>query len=47
MAEFYQCNHRNIKVDLNSEIIPYDNLNINFSENQFATLYKIFPDKML
>lgn len=44
MAEFDHCNLTNMKVYLNSEVFPYDNLNINFDQNQYATLYEMFAN---
>lgn len=42
MAEFDHCDLTNLRVHLNSEVFPYDNLNINYDQNQFATLYEMF-----
>ncbi|KAJ8915259.1 hypothetical protein NQ315_014766 [Exocentrus adspersus] len=39
---FDHCNLINMKLYLNSEMFPYDNLNINFENNQIATLYDIY-----
>lgn len=41
-TRFDHCNLTNIKVFLNDEMYPYDNLNLNFSRNQYATLYEMF-----
>jgi len=32
----------NLKVHLNSESYPYDNLNVDFSKNQYAHIYEMF-----
>jgi len=34
-------NLSNLKVHLNSESYPYDNLNVDFSKNQYAHLYEM------
>lgn len=44
MSHFNHCNLTNIKLYLNSEVYPYDNLNVNFDQNQFATLYEMFSN---
>lgn len=43
-SEFDHCNLSNIKLYLNSEMYPYDNLNANFTNNQFATLYEMYAN---
>lgn len=42
MSEFDHCNITNMKVYLNSEVYPYDNLNLNFDQKQYAVLYEMF-----
>ncbi|KAJ8949942.1 hypothetical protein NQ314_008088 [Rhamnusium bicolor] len=42
MSKFDNCNLRNIKVFLNSERYPYNDLYLNFKENKFASLYDMF-----
>lgn len=42
MSEFDHCELANFKVFLNSESYPYDNLNINFKKNFYATLYEMY-----
>ncbi|CAH0562751.1 unnamed protein product [Brassicogethes aeneus] len=39
---FDHCQIRNFKVHLNSEVYPYDNLNLNFSKQQYALLYEMY-----
>lgn len=39
---FDNCKLSNMKLFLNSEMYPYDNLNINFDKNQIATLYDMY-----
>ena len=41
-SHFDHCNLTNFKTYLNSEIYPYDNLNINFDNKQFAVLYEMY-----
>ncbi|EFA12450.1 hypothetical protein TcasGA2_TC006959 [Tribolium castaneum] len=41
-SQFDHCNLRNVKVYLNDEMYPYDNLNLNFNNNSFAALYEMF-----
>lgn len=41
-SHFDHCNLINMKLYLNSEMFPYDNLNINFDNNQIATVYDMF-----
>ncbi|KAJ8948172.1 hypothetical protein NQ314_008471 [Rhamnusium bicolor] len=38
MSKFDNCNLRNIKVFLNSERYPYNDLYLDFTENKFASL---------
>ncbi|XP_037898413.1 uncharacterized protein LOC119643140, partial [Glossina fuscipes] len=40
--KFTHCNLTNVKVHLNSDSYPYDDLNLRFSRNQFALLYDIY-----
>lgn len=44
MSRFDRCDISNVRVYLNSERYPYDNLNINFSSNHFATLYEMYSN---
>lgn len=44
MAEFDNNNLTNIKVYLNSEVYPYDNTNINFSQRKSALLCEIYAN---
>lgn len=39
---FDHCNISNFKLHLNSECYPYDNLNLNFTKNQFSILYEMY-----
>lgn len=39
---FDHCNLTNFKTYLNSEIYPYDNLNVNFDKKQWAILYEMY-----
>lgn len=41
-GEFNHCNLTNIKLFLNSQFFPYDNLNIEFSKNRFSILYEMY-----
>jgi hypothetical protein len=41
-SRFDHCNLSNIKVFLNDTVYPYDNLNINYANNQYALLYDIY-----
>lgn len=40
MSQFDHCNIRNVKVFLNSTYYPYENLNVNFINNNYALLYE-------
>uniref|UniRef100_A0A1B0G601 Double jelly roll-like domain-containing protein n=1 Tax=Glossina morsitans morsitans TaxID=37546 RepID=A0A1B0G601_GLOMM len=40
--KFTHCNLTNVKVHLNSDSYPYDDLNLRFSRNQFALLYDMY-----
>jgi len=42
LGELITNNLSNLKVHLNSESYPYDNLNVDFSKNQYAHLYEIY-----
>ncbi|CAG9763457.1 unnamed protein product [Ceutorhynchus assimilis] len=42
MSEFDDINLRNIKVFLNSERYPYNDLNLDISKNRFAVLYEMY-----
>jgi len=41
-SSFDHCNLKNIKVILNSVIYPYDNLNLDFTKNNFTVLYNMY-----
>jgi len=41
-GELITNNLSNLKVHLNSESYPYDNLNVDFSKNQYAHLYEMY-----
>lgn len=41
-SHFDHCNLSNIRLFLNSEVYPYDNLNVNYENNQKAILYEMF-----
>lgn len=42
MSHFDHCNLTDLKVYLNSECYPYENLNVNFENNQYAVLYYMY-----
>lgn len=44
MSKFDHCDITNVKVFLNSERYPYDNLNLNFKQGRFAMAYEMFVD---
>lgn len=44
ISKFDHCNLTNIKLYLDSEVYPYDNLNLDFENNQFAMLYNMYRD---
>lgn len=44
ITHFDHCNLTNIKLYLNSEVYPYDNINANFNQKQYATLYEMFAN---
>lgn len=41
---FDHCNLKNIKLYLNSQFFPYDNLNLEFSKDRFSALYEMYTD---
>lgn len=41
---FNHCNLTNFKLFLNSEIYPYENLNLNFKKSQYSTLYEMYAN---
>lgn len=41
-ALFDHCDIRNIKLHLNSEIYPYDQMNLNFTLDQYSIAYNLF-----
>ncbi|XP_066593614.1 uncharacterized protein [Prorops nasuta] len=42
MAKFDHCNLRNLKLYLHSASYPYDKLNLNFANNNYAILYDMY-----
>lgn len=42
MTGFDHCNMTNVKLFLNSECYPYDNLNLNYKKNAYALLYDMY-----
>ena len=42
MSHFTHCDLINLKVFLNSEVYPYDNLNLDFNNNKFSILYEMY-----
>lgn len=42
MSCFDHCDLAELKVYLNSECYPYENLNLNFTNNQYAVLYEMY-----
>ncbi|XP_073995698.1 uncharacterized protein [Rhodnius prolixus] len=44
MSQFNHCNISNVKLHLNSEVYPYDDLNIDFSKNHFSILYYMYQN---
>lgn len=44
MSKFDHCELRNINVYLNSERYPYNDLQLDFTNNKFATLYEMFSE---
>ena len=47
MSKFDHCNLSNIKLYLNSDMYPYDNLNLNIRNNQWAMLYEMYTQFQL
>ncbi|XP_050505168.1 uncharacterized protein LOC126883568 [Diabrotica virgifera virgifera] len=41
-SHFDHCNITNLKLFLNSEMYPYDNLNLNFDKKQYAIAYEMY-----
>lgn len=41
-SRFDHCQLSDLKVFLNSECYPYENLNVNFRQNQYAILYEMY-----
>lgn len=41
-SQFDHCNLMDVKVYLNSDCFPYENLNVNFEENKYAILYHMY-----
>ncbi|XP_066157623.1 uncharacterized protein [Euwallacea fornicatus] len=44
MSKFDHCDLRNVNVYLNSERYPYGDLQLDFKNNKFATLYEMFSE---
>ena len=44
MSKFDHCELRNINVYLNSERYPYNDLQLDFKNNKFATLYEMYSE---
>lgn len=42
VSKFDNCALSDVKLYLNSETYPYDNLNVDFGKNQFAILYQMY-----
>lgn len=42
MSQFDGCGLTNFRTYLNTERFPYDNLNVNFTNNHYATLYDMY-----
>ena len=42
VAEFDACKLVNVRLHLNSEFYPYDDMNLNFDKNRFAILYDMY-----
>lgn len=42
LSKFDHCNMTNMKLFLNSECYPYDNLNLNYVKNQYSILYDMY-----
>lgn len=43
-SKFDYCKITNVKLYLNSETYPYDNLNVNFDNNQYEILYHMYAN---
>lgn len=43
-SKFDHCNITNVKLFLNSEIYPYENLNVDFDKNQYEILYTMYAN---
>ncbi|XP_043264182.1 uncharacterized protein LOC122404313, partial [Colletes gigas] len=43
-SNFDACNLTNVKLYLNSDFYPYDDLNLDFDKNRYAILFYIFKD---
>lgn len=43
-ASFDHCNITNVKLFLNSQYFPYDNLNLKFDEGKFSILYEMYAN---
>lgn len=41
-SKFNHCKLTNVKVFLNSQCFPYENLNLNFDKNQYSVLYEMY-----
>lgn len=41
-SEFDHCNIRSIQLHLNSDVYPYENLNVNFNKNSYSILYDMY-----
>lgn len=41
-SHFDHCHINNIKLHLNSEVFPYDNINVNIENNQWSILYEMY-----
>jgi len=42
VSTFDDCNLRNVKIYLNSEFYPYDDLNLNFGKKKYAVLFDMY-----
>jgi len=42
VSVFDDCNFSNVKVYLNSEFYPYDDLNLDFSKKRYAVLFDMY-----
>lgn len=43
-SEFDTCDLRSLKLYLNSDVYPYENLNVDFSKNAYSVLYNMYAD---